>query len=57
MRNRKRTGWHRVVTEKVPLTDVAPTILAHFGVAQPAHLRGRPLPLGPGAAARDGVDL
>jgi hypothetical protein len=40
-----RTGRHRVAPEKVPLTDVAPTVLAHFGVAAPAHMRGRPLPL------------
>src|SRR5262249_31145944 len=41
-----RTGRHRVVAEKVLLTDVAPTILAHFGVAQPGHMRGQALPLG-----------
>lgn len=38
-----RQGAHRVVSEKVPLTDIAPTILAHFGVAQPTRMRGRPL--------------
>jgi hypothetical protein len=38
-----RTGRHRVVPDRVPLTDVAPTVLAHFGVAQPAHMKGRPL--------------
>lgn len=40
-----RTGEHRVVPGHVELTDIAPTILAHFGVAQPAHMAGRPLPL------------
>lgn len=43
-----RTGEHRVVDEHVQLTDIAPTVLAHFGVAQPAHMKGRPLPLGAG---------
>jgi hypothetical protein len=42
-----RTGRHRVVADRVPLTDVAPTVLAHFGVASPVTMRGRPLPLGP----------
>jgi hypothetical protein len=40
-----RTGRHRIVPDRVPLTDVAPTILAHFGVAQPEHMRGQALPL------------
>jgi hypothetical protein len=40
-----RTGRHRVGSARVPLTDIAPTVLAHFGVPQPAHMRGRPLPL------------
>jgi hypothetical protein len=40
-----RTGRHRVVAGKVPLTDIAPTVLQHFGVAQPPRLHGRPLPL------------
>jgi hypothetical protein len=31
-----RTGEHRVVAEKVPLTAIAPTVLAHFGVTPPA---------------------
>ena len=38
-----RTGSHRVVPGKVPLTDVAPTLLAHFGVEPPPAMRGRPL--------------
>jgi hypothetical protein len=38
-----RNGRHEVVAEKVPLTDVAPTVLAHFGVPQPEHMAGRPL--------------
>ena len=40
-----RNGRHQVVRERVPLTDIAPTILAHFGVGIPAHMRGRPLPV------------
>jgi hypothetical protein len=40
-----RTGRHRVVDGRVPLTDIAPTVLRHFGVAQPARMRGRPLPV------------
>jgi len=40
-----RTGEHRVVDGRVELTDIAPTILEHFGVAQPAYMKGRPLPL------------
>jgi hypothetical protein len=36
-------GEHRVVAEPVPITDIAPTVLHHFGVAQPAHMRGRSL--------------
>jgi hypothetical protein len=40
-----RNGRHRVVGEKVPLTDIAPTVLAHFGVARPERMRGRPLPV------------
>ena len=35
----------KVVREKVPLTTVAPTILAHFQVAPPASMRGEPLPI------------
>ena len=38
-----RTGRHEVIEEKMPLTDIAPTILAHFGVEQPEYMRGRPL--------------
>jgi hypothetical protein len=39
-----RQGQHRVVPAKVPLIDVAPTVLRHFGVSQPPWMRGRPLP-------------
>jgi len=46
-----RTGEHRVVSERVDLTDIAPTILAQFGVARPDHMKGRPLRLG--ARVRD----
>jgi hypothetical protein len=35
----------RVVQEKVPLTAIAPTILAHFKVAPPASMREAPLSL------------
>jgi hypothetical protein len=44
-----RTGRHRVLSEKVPLTAIAPTVLAHFGVPVPAPLRGQPLFAWPGA--------
>jgi hypothetical protein len=49
-----RTGAHRVVEGRVPLTDIAPTILDHFGVAVPAHMRGSVLPLhrAPGVPAQ-----
>jgi hypothetical protein len=40
-----RTGRHRLAEGKVSLTDIAPTVLKHFGVAQPARMRGRPLPV------------
>jgi hypothetical protein len=40
-----RNGRHEIVPDKVPLTDIAPTILAHFGVDQPDYMRGRPLPV------------
>ena len=36
-------GHHEVVEERVPLVDIAPTILAHFGVEQPEPMQGRPL--------------
>ncbi|MBY0528418.1 MAG: hypothetical protein K2R98_33815 [Gemmataceae bacterium] len=38
-----RNGRHQMVREKVPLTRIAPTILARFGVQPPAHMRGLPL--------------
>jgi hypothetical protein len=38
-----RNGRHRTETRKVPLIDIAPTVLKHFGVAQPAPLKGRAL--------------
>jgi hypothetical protein len=38
-----RDGRHRVVDERVPLTAVAPTVLAHFGVSIPARMRQEPL--------------
>jgi hypothetical protein len=38
-----RNGQHRVIGDRVPLTDIAPTILAHFRVAQPPYMQGQPL--------------
>jgi hypothetical protein len=38
-----RNGRHEVVPEKVPLTDIAPMILDHFGVECPGHMSGRSL--------------
>jgi hypothetical protein len=40
-----RGGRHRRVAAKVPLTDVAPTILSLFGIAPPSHMKGHPLPI------------
>jgi hypothetical protein len=37
-----RNNCHQLVTEPVPLIDVAPTLLAHFGVDQPEYMTGRP---------------
>lgn len=41
-----RNRVHRIVDAKVPLTDIAPTILAHFGVTQPDYMKGKPLAAG-----------
>jgi hypothetical protein len=38
-----RNGRHEVIPERVPLTDIAPTILDHFGVECPPHMSGRSL--------------
>jgi hypothetical protein len=38
-----RNDRYEVLDEKVPLTDIAPTILEHFGVDCPPHMSGRPL--------------
>lgn len=38
-----RKDRHEVFPEKVPLTDIAPTILAHFGVACPDTMCGKAL--------------
>ncbi len=40
-----RDGRHRVVPGKVPLTAIAPTVLAHFAVPAPAAMRTAPLVL------------
>jgi hypothetical protein len=41
----ERTGRHQLVPGRVPLTAVAPTVLAQFGVAQPQAMRESPLSL------------
>ena len=33
-------GHHEVVAEPVPITDIAPTILEHFGLEKPAYMHG-----------------
>ncbi|HWZ89139.1 MAG TPA: hypothetical protein VNW92_09825, partial [Polyangiaceae bacterium] len=33
-------GHHEVVTEPIPITDIAPTILEHFGLKKPAYMHG-----------------
>jgi hypothetical protein len=38
-----RTGQHRVLDQSVPLTAVAPTVLAHFDVELPSAMEGDPL--------------
>ena len=40
-----RTGEHSVADTKVSLTDIAPSILAHFDLPQPESMCGRLLPL------------
>src|SRR5262249_10988557 len=40
-----RNGRHQVVRERVPLTAVAPTLLAAFDVPRPPHMRSQPLPV------------
>src|SRR5262249_7558977 len=46
-------GTQRVVAEPVSITDIAPTVLEHFGVAKPAHMRGASV-LGPRRPASAG---
>jgi hypothetical protein len=46
-----RTKTHRVVDERVSLIQIAPTILAYFGVAIPEFMKGLPLQIGMGAHA------
>lgn len=48
-----RNGHHRVEPTKVPLTAIAPTILAHFRVAKPGSMRGEPLLLEPSFSLHD----
>jgi hypothetical protein len=38
-----RNGKHRVMQNKVPLTSIAPSILAHFGLRSPPHMNELPL--------------
>jgi hypothetical protein len=38
-----RNGRHRVLDEKVPLTAIAPTILAHFGLRPPPYMKEKAL--------------
>lgn len=38
-----RNGRHRLEIDKVPLTAVAPTILTHFGLRPPSHMKENPL--------------
>jgi hypothetical protein len=38
-----RSGQHQVMENKVPLTAIAPTILAHFGVRPPPYMKENPL--------------
>jgi hypothetical protein len=33
-------GHHEVVAEPIPITDIAPTILEHFGLEKPAYMQG-----------------
>jgi hypothetical protein len=52
-----RTGRHRLLPDRVPLTDIAPTVLDHFGVAAPAPMRGQSLFRVSGAEDRLRVEL
>ncbi len=38
-----RTGKHQVIEGRVPLVNVAPTILAHFHLPRPSYMTGDPL--------------
>jgi bisphosphoglycerate-independent phosphoglycerate mutase (AlkP superfamily) len=33
-------GHHEVVAEPIAITDIAPTILEHFGLEKPAYMHG-----------------
>jgi hypothetical protein len=39
-----RNGRHRLISNKIPLTAVAPTILAQFGVSPPSYMKQEALP-------------
>lgn len=43
-------GKPRTVAEPIPITDIAPTVIDHFAVAQPPHMRGHSVFRTPGAA-------
>lgn len=38
-----RTGRHKVYPDRVPIVDIAPSILEFFHVGKPAYMRGQPL--------------
>jgi hypothetical protein len=50
-----RTGEHRVVPEPVPLTAIAPTVLAWFGVDRPDYMTGPVLELGTVSRSRSPI--
>jgi len=38
-----RNGRHCIMENKIPLTAIAPTILAHFGCRPPLYMKEKPL--------------
>jgi hypothetical protein len=40
-----QTSRHAVFPASTRLTDITPTISAHFGVSQPPYMRGQPSPI------------
>ena len=49
----RTSGAGRVHYKPVGIVDIAPTILARFGVAAPSSMRGAVLPLGETHAPRE----